>query len=259
MPRYALSLAYVGAAFGGWDDGREAVCGQPSSALATLRAGLRRLGENGPVEGACRLDAGVHAAGQCAHVECARNWDPQALASALDHQLPPAMACRAAAAVADDWHAAVSATAKTYRYRLDRSQPRDPRLAAISWRVPGALDRGRLHQAARLLRGGGDLSGFLRRSDHRDRIATVLHALRWSCRGQLWTCTITGDRFAYRLVRSLVAAMVRCAGDHGDPSALAAVLRGTDHPISGHCAPAWGLELAQVHYPQEPHWQLAEA
>lgn len=167
------------------------------------------------------------------------------------------MACRAAAAVADDWHAALSACAKTYRYQIDHSQPRDPRLAATSWRPPGPLDRRALQRCARLLANGGDLSAFRRQRDHREHIATQLHAVRWRCRDPLWTCTISADRFAYRLVRSLVAAMVRCASPAATCADLATLLHGGQHPLSQHCAPAQGLELVAVHYPQAPQWALA--
>ena len=133
MPRYAVLLAYDGTAFAGW-------WRQPDTRTVggVLDAAFARLGEpTAHALGASRTDAGVHAREQVAHVDCARPWRADDLARALSSQLPPDVACRAVAAVAEDWHAVHHASSKTYRYRLDVGAVVDPFLAPrISWRPP---------------------------------------------------------------------------------------------------------------------------
>ena len=102
MPRFALLIDYDGTPFNGWQ--RQAA-GQPS-VQAAIEAALARLepGEH-TIAAAGRTDAGVHATGQVAHCDLARDWDPFRLSEALNHHLKPApVAILACARVEDDFH-----------------------------------------------------------------------------------------------------------------------------------------------------------
>ena len=127
MPRYALKIEYHGGPFSGWQ--RQA--GQPSVQEAVETA-LRRLEPDAPgIAAAGRTDAGVHARGQVAQCDLARDWDPFRLSEALNFHLKPApVAILAAARVADDWHARFSAVERRYLYRL------------VTRRAPLTLERG---------------------------------------------------------------------------------------------------------------------
>ena len=98
MPRYALLIDYDGGPFAGWQrqSGQRSVQGALEAALARLEPGV------GTVTGAGRTDAGVHATGQVAHVDLARDWDPFRLSEALNfHLRPDPVAVLAAARVAE--------------------------------------------------------------------------------------------------------------------------------------------------------------
>ncbi len=102
MPRYALKLEYHGAPFAGWQ--RQAA--EPS-VQAALEAALRRLEPDAPgVMAAGRTDAGVHATGQVAHADLARDWDPFRLAEALNHHLRPDPVAVTAAISTGSWRGA---------------------------------------------------------------------------------------------------------------------------------------------------------
>ena len=82
MPRFALLIEYDGTPFAGW----QAQADQPSvqgaieTALARLDPGFA---SGARIAAAGRTDAGVHASGQVAHADLARDWDPFRLSEAL--------------------------------------------------------------------------------------------------------------------------------------------------------------------------------
>ena len=106
MPRYRLTIEYDGAPFTGW----QSQAGGTSVQDVLERAVAVINGEPASVFGAGRTDAGVHALGQVAHVDLARDWDPFTLRNALNGNVRPhPVSVLAAEAVADDFHARFSA------------------------------------------------------------------------------------------------------------------------------------------------------
>ena len=251
MPRYALLLAYDGTAFAGWWRQPDA-----RSVGGVLDAAFTRLGEPAAAAvGASRTDAGVHARGQVAHVDCTRAWATDELARALARHLPPDVVCRGVAAVTDEWHAVHDASGKTYRYRLDVGVEAEPFLAPrISWRPPFAVGLTALQDAAAAVVGEQDLSAFARRGEHRDDLRTHLAAVNWYLRGRYLICRVRGSRFGYRLVRSLVGGMVATATGTVSTAQWRAAIDGTVTPAARQQAPACGLCLERVHYATPPRW-----
>lgn len=249
MPRYALLIAYDGSDFVGWwrQPGARTVAGELDAACA-------RIGETAaaPV-GASRTDAGVHARGQVAHVDLARHWEPSVLHRALAGQLPADCSLRAVAPVADDWHAVHGATGKTYTYAIDNGVLGDPFRTRHAWRPPFRLDLATLTSLAALIPGRRDWRAFARRGDHREAedFVRTITAADWRADGDLLVCTVTGDGFVYRLVRSLVGALVATAHGGCSRAELDAALAGQESPAGQQQAPAHGLCLERVHYPQE--------
>ena len=71
------------------------------------------------VQGAGRTDAGVHALGQVAHLDLAKDWDADTVRDALTaHLRPHPVAVLAAEKVTDSFNARTSARARHYRYRI---------------------------------------------------------------------------------------------------------------------------------------------
>ena len=252
MPTYALLLAYDGTAFAGWwrQAGARTVAGELDAACA-------RLGEpEARAVGASRTDAGVHARGQVAHLVTQRAWDATDLARTLALQLPDDLACRAVAAVDDDWHACHLATGKTYRYTLDNGAVGDPFAARHAWRPPFRLAPAALRAAAAGVAGRRDWRAFARRGDARADLVRTLTRVEWAAHGQQLICTIAGEAFVYRLVRSLVGAMVAVAHGGCSRAELDAALAGEPSPAGRQQAPARGLCLEEVTYATQLPWLL---
>lgn len=246
--RHALLITYDGTDFAGWwrQPGRRTVAGVFDEAFL-------RIGEaQAQVVGASRTDAGVHAQGQVAHVTTSRPWAARDLRHALGDHLPTDAACREVVAVADGWDACRDAVAKTYRYTIDHGEVPDPFLARFAWRPPFRLDPDRLQEAARDIAGERDWSGFARRGETRHLDGDLIRRIdrvAWSVAGPRLCCEVTGGGFTYRLVRSLVGAMVAVANGTCSGADLAAALAGQDVPAGHQQAPARGLALMGVAYP----------
>jgi tRNA pseudouridine38-40 synthase len=253
MPSFALLLAYDGTAFAGWwrQPGRRTVA-------AELDAACRRIGEGTAAAiGASRTDAGVHARGQVARVDLERGWEPAGLLRALARQLPADLSCLGLAAVAPSWHPCHDATAKTYRYRIDNAAIGDPFAARFAWRPPFRLELADLGAAARAIPGRRDWGGFVRRGESRagaGALVRTISRVEWHAAGGALECTVTGEAFTYRLVRSLVGAMVAVAQGGCTAAELQRALVGGDSPAGRQQAPACGLCLERVHYQPDLEW-----
>src|ERR1700739_1249265 len=85
MPRYKLLIEYDGAPFVGWQ-----IQDQGASVQGALVAAIEAFcGERVKVQGAGRTDTGVHALGQVAHVDLAKDWAEDTVRDAANNYLRP--------------------------------------------------------------------------------------------------------------------------------------------------------------------------
>src|SRR3984893_18826327 len=120
MPRYKLLIEYDGTPFIGWQmqDAGASVQG------ALMAASEACCGERVKVQGAGRTDAGVHALGQVAHVDLAKDWPTDTVRDALTAQLRPhPVAVLAAEKVPETFDARFSARVRHYLYRIVHRRP----------------------------------------------------------------------------------------------------------------------------------------
>ncbi|MCB9680477.1 MAG: tRNA pseudouridine(38-40) synthase TruA [Alphaproteobacteria bacterium] len=216
--------------------------------LGEVAAALGRVGVTGTLDVLSRTDAGVHARGQVAVLACDRAWSPEAWLLALDRHLPADLRCTAVALV----EALPRVTAKTYTYTLDASPFGDPFRATRAWRVDVAVDA--LAPLADALVGAHDFSAFRRRGETREDLTRTVHHAAWHADGDTLVFTVTGDGFAYKLVRSLVGAMVCVARGGCTVDDLRAALAGSRTPAATQQAPARGLRLDAIALAPEPAW-----
>ncbi|TNC52532.1 tRNA pseudouridine(38-40) synthase TruA [Rubellimicrobium rubrum] len=253
MPRYALKIEYLGTPFAGWQ--RQA--SQPS-VQGALEAALARLGP-GPhnVAAAGRTDAGVHAWGQVAHCDMAREWTPFRLSEALNHHLRPhPVAITACARVADDWHARFSARERAYLYRIIHRRAPLVLSARRAWRVGGALDAEAMAEGARHLLGRHDFTTF--RStwcQAGSPVRTLDEVTVRRAEGPEGTeihVAVRARSFLHNQVRSIVGSLERVGAGAWAPERMAEALAARDRAACGPVAPADGLYFARVGYDPDP-------
>src|SRR5580692_5988417 len=137
MPRYKLTIEYDGTPYIGWQmqDNGVSVQGVLTEAIAAF------AGERVMVAGAGRTDTGVHALGQVAHIDLAKDWDVGNVRDAINFHLRP----QPVAALAADFDARFSAVKRHYLYRVVNRRADLTLELNRAWRVPRPLDDGAMH------------------------------------------------------------------------------------------------------------------
>ncbi len=244
--RVALLLAYNGQRYHGWQVQPEAptVQGAVEAALA------ERFQRPIAVIGAGRTDSGVHAWGQVAHADVpAGDYALVDLKRALVALLPSDIQVRAIQEVPIEFHARFQAVAREYRYQI---LLRDHVfLAPYAWRVTHRVDLSVLEELAQQLPGKRDFTSFCsQRSEVENKTCTVEFA-RW--RRGYWGLEfeIRADRFLHHMVRYLVGCQIAVAGGRMSREEYQRLFAEPSPAHRLYRAPAQGLFLWQVHYPDE--------
>ncbi|GGP58195.1 tRNA pseudouridine(38-40) synthase TruA [Saccharothrix coeruleofusca] len=242
-----LDLAYDGTDFSGWarQPGRRTVCGVLEDTMSTV------LREDVTLTVAGRTDAGVHAAGQVAHVDLPSSVDVEGLPKRLARALPPDVRVFAARVVPAAFDARFSALRRHYEYRVsDAPHGAHPlrRLDTLSW--PRPLDLTALNEASALLLGEHDFCAFCRRREGATTIRE-LQRLEWARDGDVLTAFVSADAFCHSMVRSLVGALLAVGEGRKQPSWPASLLSLTARSSQVTVAPPHGLSLVRVDYPAD--------
>ncbi len=259
MPRFALLIEYDGAPFAGW----QAQADQPSvqgaieTALARLDPGFAA---GARIAAAGRTDSGVHASGQVAHADLARDWDPFRLSEALNWHLKPApVAILAAARVEDDFHARFSATERRYLFRLIARRAPLTHARGQVWQVQHPLDIEAMRAGAAHLIGRHDFTTFRSTMCQSaspvktlDEITVTAHEI---AQGREYRFRLRARSFLHNQVRSIVGTLERVGAGSWAPQRVAQALAACDRAACGPVCPPQGLYLTGVGYPRDPFAQ----
>ena len=244
--RLKLIVAYDGTGFCGWQSQAHGDSVQDRIEAAFVQV----TGDQIRVHGAGRTDAGVHALGQCAHVELPpTRLGTSVLASALNASLPSQIRILRCEFVSPTFHARFSARGKVYRYRIATTAVLSPFELGRAWHVAGALDDRLLRACAREFVGKHDFAGFATNRGHPvESTVRTLHRVRVQRTSSSTTIEFDGDGFLYKMVRLMVGAIVRCGlGRTSIAEVHASLLKGAPAK-SRLVAPADGLTLVRVRY-----------
>jgi tRNA pseudouridine38-40 synthase len=246
MPRFKLTLEYDGAPFVGWQRQENGL-----SVQEALEGALFAMtGERATAHGAGRTDAGVHALGQVAHVDLERDWDPFRLSEGLNALLKPhPVAIVGADSAAADFDARRSATARHYRYRIVNRRAPLTLERGRAWRVKPVLDARLMHEAAQALVGRHDFSTFRDSQCQAKSPIRTLDRLDVMRDGDEVLIEASALSFLHRQVRSMVGSLVEVGAGRSSREDLKAALDAADRSRCGPVAPAFGLTLARVDYP----------
>jgi tRNA pseudouridine38-40 synthase len=247
MKRWKCVCAYDGAGFAGWqsqpkgDSVQDAV----EERLAAVLGVPTRTHASG------RTDSGVHASGQVFHFDADWSHGPGKLAAALRHRLPKAIQIVSVRGAAADFHARFSATGKVYEYHIHMGDA-DPFTRPFCWAILKPLDLAAMRKAAALLRGRHDFRAFsaLNGAEPGEEDGTVrnLRRLEVRVRGRSLRIVADADGFLYKMVRSLVGALVAVGEGKLAPAQIKVLLASGVRTPQVLTAPPQGLFLRRVRY-----------
>ncbi|NOC46554.1 MULTISPECIES: tRNA pseudouridine(38-40) synthase TruA [unclassified Ruegeria] len=251
MPRYALKVEYQGEPFAGWQRQKDqpSVQGAIEQALSRIQPGAHTIAAAG------RTDAGVHALGQVAHCDMAKEWDPFRLSEALNYHLKPQpVAIVDAARVTDDWHARFSAVERQYLFRiLMRRAPATHDKGQV-WQINHPLDVEAMQEAANMLLGRHDFTTFRSSICQAASPVKTLDELRveqvQGFSGPEVHFHVRARSFLHNQVRSFVGTLERVGAGAWTPEDVHEALEAADRAACGPVCPPQGLYLARVGYPE---------
>jgi len=245
MPVYRAVVEYDGTAFCGLQFQPEVrtVAGELERALSLL------FGEPVKISSAGRTDAGVHASGQVVSFRTERAFPDGRLGLALNGTLPRDVSVRRVDEVAEGFSARFDAVERTYEYRiLNRTLP-SARERRFSHHVHRPFDLDLARRAAADLLGEHDFVAFCGLLPAHGGTIRTVHAVGIDRVRDLITVRIAGRGFLHRMVRISVGTLIEIATGRRPPDDIPAILASKDRRRAGYTAPASGLCLVGVRYP----------
>jgi len=214
MPTYKLTIEYEGTRYSGW----QAQGNTPKTVQGRLiQAATQVLGEV-DLGGAGRTDAGVHAAGQVAHLRTHKPVDPLQLTRKLNDLLPHDISVLSAARAGDRFHARHDAKTRVYLYQI--ATRRTAFAKPFGWWIKDRLDVKPIERAAKTIVGRHDFTAFSdkRIKEDESRIV-VVERCEVGVAGDLILVRIEASHFLWKMVRKLVAFFVEAGRgtEKGDP------------------------------------------
>lgn len=249
----ALTVAYDGSRFAGFarQPGLQTVQGRIESALATV---LRR--EVGTT-GAGRTDAGVHALAQVVSFDAAGDEpDCARLRRSLDALTGDGIVVRDVRWARAGFSARFDAVAREYRYRIVDGPVPPLFLASAAWHEPHVLDIASMAEAAAALVGEHDFRSFcVAESAEGKRTFRRVDALEVTREVHLGEACIVvrvvGNAFLHSMVRVIVGTLVEVGSGRRPAEWVGSALAACDRAAAGPTAPALGLTLWGVSYPED--------
>lgn len=241
--RYFIEISYNGTRYHGWQIQPDAITVQEvlEQTLSTFfRTEIK-------VVAAGRTDTGVHAKQLFVHVDLVPLEAVPEIIFKLNSFLPKDITIRNIRPVLPDAHARFDATARTYEYYI--SLEKDPFQQDLVYHLFQKPNIKIMNRAANVLLQYNDFQCFSRsKTDVKTYFCTITK-VQWQQNGNAVCFTITADRFLRNMVRAIVGTLLDIGFGKTSLEELHQILKGKDRTKAGASAPAHGLYLTRVQYP----------
>ncbi|MBA7663252.1 tRNA pseudouridine synthase A [subsurface metagenome] len=224
---------------------------QPTIQGETEKALWKLTGEKTRVMAAGRTDAGVHAKGQVVSFRTGSSLPPQTFVNGLNYYLPRDIAVKAAHRVDDSFNVRRSAISREYNYYILSSLTRSPLREGFSYLVAGHLDIEAMNRACQALIGKHDFASFA--SSMGDEIKNTVRRVeraKMEKNGDMTIFNMVANSFLPHQIRNTVGALIRVGLGKMSVDEFHGLIEARTPGLAGPTAPARGLCLMRVNYPQ---------
>ncbi len=239
-----LLVEYDGSAYHGWQSQDNAL-----SVQEVLERAIKKLTqEERRVTAAGRTDAGVHARGQVVNFLVSKPLPLNKFLLGLNAHLPGDVVVKKAEEVPLEFNARFDARKRVYQYFM--MFERTAIYRDYCWQFFQKMDRELLQPLADMLVGSHDFGAFSRLEVQSPGKRCQVYESKWREEGNFLIYRIVANRFLHGMVRTIVGTMIDTARGRFTPQQFETIFRSQDRTLAGTAAPARGLFLEEVIYPE---------
>ena len=255
--RYILLIEYDGTRYHGfqWQVGLPTIQNELEQAIKKF------CGESSRVIAASRTDAGVHAKGQVVSFWAKPGLSPMTLVKALNYYLPQDIAIKAAYKASPNFNVRRDALSREYRYYILNNNARSPFTRRFALFMPGPLATGVMNEACQLIQGEHDFVSFATSLDdarstvrniHEAKVDTLTYPLpsRERNKERVVVFRVVANSFLPHQVRNTIGLLMRLGLDKISIGDFRDIMEARSLGLAGPTAPAFGLWLTKVNYPE---------
>lgn len=243
MNKYKIVLEYDGTNYSGWQAQKNA----KSIQGALIDAAQKFLGMPVEIQGAGRTDAGVHALGQVAHLECDRKLNYETLRIGINDLLPAGINILSLENAHPRFHARHSAVSRSYLYLI--ASRRTAFGKKYVWWVKDKLHVGKMRQALAVFEGFHDFASFADKRMDKDTSTKVhVEGIELKEFNNMVAVRVTGSHFLWKMVRRIVGMTVEAGRGNVTVKDLEQMLKTFSDIPARYTAPPSGLFLEKVLY-----------
>ncbi|EAZ80271.1 tRNA pseudouridine(38-40) synthase TruA [Algoriphagus machipongonensis] len=245
IKRYFLELSYKGTKYHGWQIQNNAFSVQEciESALSTyFRSPITVMGSG-------RTDTGVHAKMQVCHFDLADDIDYGKFLKAINGILPIDISIMSIRQVTPNAHARFDAVSRSYVYRIIFQK--NPFLDGLAWHSYFIPDLEKMNLAAETLLKHDDFECFSKVHTEVKHFRCDIKSCSWEQKDGELLFHITANRFLRGMVRAIVGTLMEVGLGKKAPEDMEKIILSKDRSNAGKSAPARGLFLSRIIYPEK--------
>jgi len=241
--KYKIILEYEGTNYSGWQTQKNA-----KSIQGTLITAAQNFsGTPVEIQGAGRTDAGVHALGQVAHLECAKKFNLETLRMGLNDNLPAGINILKVENAPPRFHARHSAVSRSYLYLIAKRRTAFGK--RYVWWIKDNLHLSKMQQALSLFAGFHDFASFADKRMEKDTSTQVnIEKVELKEFDDLIALRVVGSHFLWKMVRRIVGIVVEAGRGNFTAADISKMLSSYSESPARFTAPPSGLYLEKVLY-----------
>ncbi len=243
--KIALGLEYCGTPYKGWQKQKHS-----GSVQEQVEAALGKVADI-PIEIQCagRTDAGVHALNQVIHFESGVERPLHAWVLGTNVNLPGDISITWSMSVPDEFHARFSATGRIYTYVILNRVSRPGLLQnRVTWEYR-PLDIILMQEASTALLGEHDFSSYRSTECQAKNPVRTVRRIEVVRDGEFVKIVIEANAFLHHMVRNIAGVLMKIGMGKAPVAWSKQVLEARDRTVGGITAPAHGLYLMGIQYP----------